>query len=199
MVGKRLPVGLGFSGRRIVVAAVVVLALVLTLLDLAPTPVKALEKPHGVKPSPSRLHAGHPAQASGHEVGFLHIPKINLYETVRSGVAMSVIDQGPAHWAGTSLPGGTGNVVLAGHRTTKTKPFYYINKLKPGDAILMGDGSSFPAIYRVTETLIVLPQDIWITYETGDPIVTLFACHPRGSARQRIVVRGALRTGLPIQ
>ena len=103
---------------------------------------------------------------------------------------MSVIDQ---------LPGEAGNVVLAGHCTTKTRPFYYLNHLAPGDKILMGDGTSFPPIYTVTESLFVSPQDVWITYDTGEPIVTLVACHPRGSARQRIAVRAALRTGLPIQ
>ena len=163
------------------------------------TNARALDKPPGVKPSPSRLPAGHPMQESGHEVGFIQITAIDLNVTVRSGISMSVINQGPAHWAGTAMPGEAGNVVLAGHRTTRTRPFYHLNRLEPGDAIVMGDGGSFPAIYRVTETLIVDPEDIWITYNTGDPIVTLFACHPRGSARHRIVVRGALRTGLPIQ
>ena len=159
----------------------------------------ALERPEGLKPAPGRMPAGHPAQADGTELGFIDIPAIGLRDTVRSGVAMSVIDRGPAHWVGTAMAGESGNVVLAGHRTTKTRPFYHLDKLEPGDAILMGDGTSFPAVYRVTETLIVVPQDVWITYDTGETIITLFACHPRGSARQRIVVRGALRTGLPVQ
>ena len=105
---------------------------------------------------------------------------------------MSVINQGPAHWKGTSLPGGDGNVVIAGHRTTRSRPFYHLDRLEPGDPIIFSDGKANAAIYLVTGTLIVQPEDIWITFETGDPIVTLFACHPRGSARQRIVVRGEL-------
>lgn len=189
------PPGPGFRSRRLVgIGLVVVLAL--GLLVANPGPVRAVERPEGTRPAGGRLPAGHPAQESGHEVGFLQITAIDLDLIVRSGVAMSVIDQGPAHWAGTSLPGGPGNVVLAGHRTTKTRPFYYLDRLEPGDAIVMGDGSSFPAVYRVTETFVVDPQDVWITYETGEPIVTLFACHPRGSARYRIVVRGALQTTL---
>jgi LPXTG-site transpeptidase (sortase) family protein len=198
---RTVSVGMGRPARvwRRALAAAAVAALAAASLLATPAPGKALDKPDGVKPAATRLPAGHPEQAAGHEVGFITITAIDLDVTVRSGVAMSVIDRGPAHWAGTSLPGGSGNVVLAGHRTTKTRPFYYLNKLKPGDAIVMGDGTSFPAIYRVTETLIVDPQDVWITYDTGEPIVTLFACHPRGSARHRIVVRGALRTDLPIE
>jgi sortase A len=200
MAADWLHEGLPAHHRRRLVAVGLVVTVALVLASLADTtPARALDKPDGVKPAPSRLAANHPLQATGGEVGFLQITAIGLYDTVRSGVAMSVINQGPAHWAGTSLPGGSGNVVLAGHRTTKTRPFYSINRLEPGDAILMGDGTTFPAIYRVTETLIVNPEDVWITYDTGEPIVTLFACHPRGSARHRIVVRGTLRTGLPIQ
>lgn len=184
---------------RIAIAVVVAGALAFGGLVSNISPARALDRPEGLRPGPNRLGVSHPLQESGHEIGFIQIAAIDLNVTVRSGVAMSVIDQGPAHWAGTSIPGEAGNVVLAGHRTTKTRPFYYLNRLGPGDKILMGDGTSFPSIYTVTETLLVSPQDVWITYDTGEPIVTLFACHPRGSARQRIVVRGALRTGLPIQ
>lgn len=186
------------SGARRRAGIVIFLALVLAyaMLTASTGPVRALEKPDGLRPAPGRYPVGHPIQESGHVVGTIRIPKIGLDVTMRSGVAMSVIDKGPAHWAGTSLPGGPGNVVVAGHRTTKTRPFYYLNRLDPGDAIVMGDGTSFPAVYRVTETIIVDPDDIWVTYETGEPIVTLFACHPRGSARHRIVVRGALNTTL---
>jgi sortase A len=199
--GCRLPANGRRRRRALRASLALVLAgfLVFGSISTGASPVRALERPEGLKPAPGRIAANHPLQESGHAMGFIQITAIDLDLTVRSGIAMSVIDQGPAHWAGTSLPGGSGNVVLAGHRTTKSRPFYHINRLNPGDAILMGDGTAFPAVYRVTETLIVNPVDVWITYDTVDPIITLFACHPRGSARQRIVVRGALRTGLPIQ
>ena len=190
---------LGAPVRRLVVAVVVCAALAVALLSHGSGPARAASRPEGLRPAPGRLAANHPLQDDGAEIGFIQITSIDLNLTVRSGVAMRVLDQGPAHWVGTSDPGGSGNVVIGGHRTTKTKPFYYLNQLRPGDAILLGDGMSFPAIYRVTETLIVTPKDIWITYDSGEPTVTLFACHPRGSARQRIVVRGELRTGLPIR
>jgi sortase A len=180
-------------------AMVAVLGAFVSTLSVAAGPSAAAERPEGVRPGPHRLAANHPGQASGREVGFLQITKIGLAETVRYGIAMEVIDKGPAQWAGTSAPGGPGNVVLAGHRTTKTRPFYHLDRLDPGDAILMGDGTAFPALYRVTETFVVDPHDVWITYDTGDPVITLFACHPRGSARHRIVVRGVLREGLDVQ
>ena len=49
--------------------------------------------------------------------------------------------------------------------------------------------------YRVSDTFIVAPEDIWISYDLGRPMVTMFACHPKGSARQRIVVQAELLAG----
>ncbi len=108
---------------------------------------------------------------------------------------ISVINRGPAYWVGTSAPGGPGNLVLAGHRTTYSAPFHDLDKLAPGDLIYFSTASGHEVRYRVEETLFVTPDDIWITYETGRAIATLFACHPKGSARQRIVIRASLLGG----
>jgi sortase A len=178
---------------------VVILALLVAMLPLGTPRAHAAERPAGLKPAPGLLAVNDPAQADGSELGTVMIPAIGLTDTLRSGVAMSVIDQGPAHWAGTAQPGGSGNVVLAGHRTTKTRPFYKLDRLDPGDLIFFSDEATYVAIYRVTETMIIEPHDIWITYDTGEPIVTLFACHPKGSARQRIVVRGELVADMPLR
>ena len=36
--------------------------------------------------------------------------------------------------------------------------------------------------------MIVEPEDMWITYDHETPTLTMFACHPKGSAEKRIVV-----------
>ncbi len=180
---------------RSAIVVTITLALFVTTLPLTAAPAHAADRPSGLQPARTRLGVSEPGQSSGVEMATLSIPAIGVEETVRSGVAMSVIDQGPAHWAGTSEPGGDGNVVLAGHRTTKTRPFYRVDRLEKGDLIifsgLSSDGFPYAATYAVSEILIVEPKDVWITYETGEPIVTLFACHPKGSVRERIVIRGA--------
>lgn len=137
----------------------------------------------------------HRTQSSGNVLGTLRIPAIGLDETVRSGVAMSVIDLGVAHWSGTATPGENGNVVLAGHRTTKTKPFLNLDKLKNGDIIYITDGSGFEVMYRVSSTIIVEPEALWITYDSPTPTLTMFACHPKRSAKYRIVVKADLVGG----
>ncbi|MEP4649998.1 MAG: sortase, partial [Ilumatobacter sp.] len=42
--------------------------------------------------------------------------------------------------------------------------------------------------YTVTGTEIVNPDALWIVDPTDTATATLFACHPPGSTRQRIVV-----------
>ncbi len=144
-----------------------------------------------------RAHVTASVQSLGIPVGRLQIPAIGLDETVREGIDMAVINQGVAHWAGTAMPGRPGNIVLAGHRTTRTRPFYYLNRLEPGDEVVATGLDGQRATYRVTETLIVGPSDVWIANWTATPTLTMFACHPRGSARQRIVVRAEL-VGAPV-
>ncbi len=123
------------------------------------------------------------------QIGRITIPKIGLDHAVYEGIWLTVIDVGPGHWPGTPMPGGYGNAVFGGHRVTKTHPFMDLDLLTAGDAIYftLNDGSI--ATYRMTEQLIVQPEDIWITDQSAGRTLTLFACHPKGSARQRIVIR----------
>ena len=146
-------------------------------------------------PNPARQSMFDPSQTSATPLGSIRIPAIDLDETVRSGVAMEVIDQGVAHWVGTSSAGDPGNVVLAGHRTTHSRPFWALGELEVGDLIYMDDGWGFEVMYRVSDVFVVDPSALWITYETDEPTLTMFACHPKGSARYRIVVSADLVAG----
>ena len=125
-------------------------------------------------------------------VGRISIPAIGLDHEIYEGVWLTVIDVGPGHWPGTPMPGGYGNSVFAGHRVTRSHPFFDLDRLVAGDEIVftMVDGTRH--VYRVTEQFIVEPRDLWIVDQAPGRTLTLFACHPKGSARQRIVVRAAL-------
>lgn len=123
--------------------------------------------------------------------GEIEIPRIGLKHTTYEGYTLKEIDFGPSHWPRTAMPGQPGNTVFPGHRTTKTRPFYYIDELEPGDEVIFRTADGV-FTYHVTETLIVTPKDLWIIDPTEEPTFTIFACNPRGSARQRIVVKGVL-------
>jgi sortase A len=137
----------------------------------------------------------HPDQAHP-AFGMMVIPKINLVHPIFEGIEESVIHWGPAHWPGSAFPGNKGNSVFAGHRVTHTRPFLDIDLLAAGDQIIVHVATG-TFTFEVTEHLIVGPADVWITNQTPTPTITIFACHPKHSAKQRYVVRGKLISSGP--
>ncbi len=148
---------------------------------------------------PGRVNVGgdHHPDVQVPASGMIEIPKIGLVHPIFEGLEESVIHWGPGHWPGSALPGAAGNAVFAGHRVTHTRPFLDIDLLEPGDPIVFrtNDGTF---TYEVTEHLIVTPDATWIAQPTPDATVTLFACHPKRSAKQRYVVRGKLVSSTPM-
>ncbi|HVF73416.1 MAG TPA: class E sortase [Acidimicrobiales bacterium] len=126
------------------------------------------------------------------EIGTIEIPKIGLVHRLYHGISLRNIDKGPSHWPGTAMPGENGNVVIAGHRVTHSRPFRNIDKLVAGDEVVF-DLGGVRTVYLVTESFVVTPRRVDIADPTPTPTATLFACHPPGSAKQRYVVRLALR------
>ena len=78
-------------------------------------------------------------------------------------------------------------MVIAGHRVTHSKPFRNLDDLADGDEIIV-TSSTGRHVYKVTGREIVFPKDIWIVDQTPGYRLTLFACHPPGSAKQRYVI-----------
>lgn len=125
------------------------------------------------------------------EIGSLTIARLGVKERLMEGVTLRNIDLGPSHWPGSALPGGMGNMVVAGHRVTHGRPFRNIDKLAAGDEIVVS-AAGVRATYKVATSFVVTPDRIDIADPTPTPTLTLFACHPPGSARQRYVVRADL-------
>jgi sortase A len=125
------------------------------------------------------------------EIGSVSIPKINMTQPLYDGVSLTVLNVGPGYWPGTAKPGEYGNTVIAGHRVTHSKPFRNIDQLVTGDEIIVTTETG-KHVYKVTGNEIVFPKDIWIVDQTPGFRITLFACHPPGSAKQRYVVYGEL-------
>lgn len=120
-------------------------------------------------------------------LGTIEIPSIDITRNLYSGITMHTLDKGPGYWPGTALPGSLGNTVVAGHRTSKDRPFNRLDELVPGDEIIFTTGAG-RFVYEVTSTEIVTPDALWIVDQTYDHRATLFACHPPGSVDYRIVV-----------
>jgi sortase A len=110
---------------------------------------------------------------------------------VIEGVTLDDLKRGPGHYPDTPLPGQPGNAAIAGHRTTYGAPFNRINELEPGDEILITTVQG-TFRYEVSDQLIVSPSEVAVLDDFGDNRLTLTACHPKYSARQRIVVVAAI-------
>jgi sortase A len=127
------------------------------------------------------------------ELGTIEIPKIGLSASMWEGIKLSTLDRGPGHWPGTAMPGDVGNVVVAGHRVSHNADFRRVDRLVAGDDVVMTTAAgSFT--YKVVSTEVVQPDALWIVDQTPARSATLFACHPPGSVRQRIVVHLELAT-----
>lgn len=176
------------------------------------SPVTTLEKnptgvtvPTSIPAPPTTIYAGPPTLAPNEllpvpeaqlakgliepeiVIGELTIPSLMLRQTIYRGVSMPTLDKGVGYWPGTALPGHVGNVVLAGHRVSKRKPFRHLDLLEPGQEIyLTTDEGTF--VYKVNRTEIVDASATWIIAQDNAATLTLFACHPVGSTRQRIVI-----------
>lgn len=122
------------------------------------------------------------------ELGTLLIPAIDVEATVYEGIRMRTLDRGPGHWPGSAMPGEIGNVVVGGHRTTHHRVFRHLDRLVPGDEIVFRDPDGTEHVYVVDRTEIVTPDAMWVVNPTDTPTATLFACHPPGSTRERIIV-----------
>lgn len=120
--------------------------------------------------------------------GTIEIPRIGLVDQLRAGMTLTAINRGPSWWPGTAGPGGWGNMVIAGHRTTWSAPFADLDLLTPGDEMIVTTTTG-RWVYRVTGSDIVAPNATHVALQTFGHTATLFACHPKGSAAQRIVVR----------
>lgn len=120
-------------------------------------------------------------------LGTIEIPAIKVKKKLLEGVSLNTLDRGPGHWPGTAMPGQIGNVVIGGHRTSHDRPFRHIDKLVPGDEVILTTLEG-RYVYTVRETRIVTPDALWVVDQKPAYTAVLFACHPVGSTSHRLVV-----------
>jgi sortase A len=141
----------------------------------------------------------------GEVAGRIVIPRIGVDWFFVEGVSVDNLKNGPGHYPEAPFPGQAGNAAIAGHRTTYGAPFANVDELEPGDEIQVTTVQG-EFTYLVRETIIVRPSQIevlntgfWDFDRDASPepnVLTLTACHPKYSARERIIV-GAELVGDP--
>jgi sortase A len=135
--------------------------------------------------------------------------------SVVQGTGMDQLNEGPGHYVDSPLPGAVGNVAIAGHRVGKGSPFLNLDKLGAGSAIVLRT-KSYWYTYRVVGDgngdadrvsalgfpgrEIVDPSDVGVIAPVPDKpgakptrrLLTLTTCHPKFTARQRMVIHAQL-------
>lgn len=126
----------------------------------------------------------------------LRIPKLDVDVLVVEGTTPAALRAGAGHYPGSPLPGEAGNVGIAGHRTTFGRPLNRMDELKPGDVVELETPFSV-FTYKAVQPFdnhanpwVVPPTDFSVVSQAGVAKgLTLTTCHPKGSARQRLVMR----------
>jgi len=128
----------------------------------------------------------------GDAIGKIDFPTLGRNFLVVEGTDTGDLRKGPGHYDDTPMPGDGGTVGVAGHRTTHGAPFRTIDKLKPGDEVIM-DMTYGRFTYEVTSTKIVDPSEVSVKEDLGFEQLLLSACHPLYSAAQRLIVFAKLK------
>lgn len=132
--------------------------------------------------------AAAPDATSGPAVGLLEIPRLGLSVVVARGDDEATLRVAAGHLPETALPWEVGNTAIAGHRDTFFRPLQHV---RSGDTVVLTTPRG-QFRYRVRETVVVDPSDVWVIGPTPHPSLTLITCYPFrhvGPAPQRFIVR----------
>lgn len=129
----------------------------------------------------------------------LKIPKLGVDVLVVEGTTLAALKAGAGHYPETPLPGESGNVGIAGHRTTYGRPFNQLDRMTAGDKVLLITPFAqytyavVPAFGGHPNPWPTRPDDFGVVAQTGvlgsGHWLTLTTCHPKGSAAQRLILR----------
>jgi len=123
----------------------------------------------------------------------IDIPAIGVHNwPIVQGDGWEQLKKGVGQHIGSANPGQNGNVVLAGHDDVFGEVYRNLDKLQPGDRVILYTMQQ-QYTYLVIETRIVEPGQVDVMNPTTDPIVTLISCYPYMVDNKRIVVFAKLQ------
>ncbi|SDF66566.1 sortase A [Blastococcus aurantiacus] len=171
-------------------------------------------------PSPGEGRGSITRVELGDAFAVLRIPRLgeDYTRVVLEGTEEKQLSQGPGHYVDSAMPGEDGNLALAGHRVGKGSPFLELDAMQPGDPIVVetadswfvyrvlgdkatgdvdADPSGIPGMHVVSPSAVevVAPTPNAAGAAPSGAYLTLTTCHPRYSARQRLIVHARLDGG----
>lgn len=123
----------------------------------------------------------------------IQIPALSVDAPVVQGDGWEQLKKGVGQQNGTANPGSPGNIILSAHNDIFGEIFRNLDRLKPGDAIILFTGER-AYTYLVAGSQLVEPTAVEVLKNTKSPTVTLISCYPYMIDNQRIVVTARLKS-----
>ncbi|MFJ9905312.1 class E sortase [Streptomyces sp. NPDC101152] len=144
----------------------------------------------------------------GSPFAIMYIPRLGFTwnKPVLEDTAVSTLKKGLGHYAGTAQLGQVGNFAVAGHRRTYGDPFVDFPELRPGDAVVLTDGTTW-FTYRIdkgpyktvpTDVEVIDPVPRKSGYTRAGRYLTLTTCDPEWGHSHRLIVWGHLDSTQPV-
>ncbi|MFF9346703.1 class E sortase [Streptomyces sp. NPDC014734] len=176
------------------------------------SPVPSTTSAPSGSPSPASPSPVPPPAAAAYRDGkpfaMLYIPRFGKdWEwPVLENTRVRTLQKGIGHYAGTARLGARGNFALAGHRRTYGDPFKDFPKLRPGDAVLLTDGTTW-FTYRIDKKPYrTVPTDVGVIdpvpgksgYDGPGRYLTLTTCEPEWGSSHRLIAWAHLDGTRPV-
>ncbi|MFG2876100.1 class E sortase [Streptomyces sp. NPDC048337] len=159
-------------------------------------PAAAPEAPQAPKAPQDRETP--PPYPAGQAFAEMYIPRFGpeWNKPVLEGTDPELLKKGLGHYAGTARLGATGNFSVAGHRRTYGDPFKDFPELRPGDAVILKDATTWYTYTVRGGPLRTLPTDVRVVdpvparspFTTPGRYLTLTTCDPEWGHSHRLVV-----------
>jgi sortase A len=149
----------------------------------------------------------------GERFAIMYIPKLDVKAPIAEGIDKhSVLDRGMVGHYGkssginTAMPWDKkGNFAVAAHRNTHGEPFRYINKLVPGDKIVVETQSTYYTYQMESILPQTSPQNVSVIqpvpqgsgFKAPGRYLTLTTCTPEFTSTYRMIVWGKMVAAQP--
>ncbi|MFD3941514.1 class E sortase [Streptomyces sp. NPDC058579] len=145
---------------------------------------------------------------AGRGIAVMYVPRLgkNWEWPVLEGTSPGVLKKGLGHYAATARLGATGNFSVAGHRRTYGDPFKDFPRLRPGDAVVLTDGTTWYT-YRIGRAPYrTVPTDIGVIdpvprssgFDGPGRYLTLTTCEPEWGSSHRLIAWAHLDATQPV-
>ncbi|MFP3989181.1 class E sortase [Streptomyces sp. E11-3] len=150
-----------------------------------------------------------PAYQDGKPFAVMYIPRFGSgwSKPVLEGTKAGTLKKGLGHYDKTAPLGERGNFSVAGHRRTYGDPFKDFPKLRPGDAIVLTDGTTWFTYRIANKPYKTLPTDVAVVdpvpeksgFDGPGRYLTLTTCEPEWGSSHRLIVWAHLDATQPVE